>query len=183
MELKMVELISGGISLGIAIFTFIATRKFPSLPDGIPGPALFPCILSCMLGFFSIILICSGLLSRKSAGRMKTRQSCCGDLQAKQQQPPAGGPQNDKAILTAPLSKREGFINMGLVILGMFLFVLLVNKVGFILSGLALCAGLMVRLGVSPLKAVCISIGSVMLIFWLFAKLMLVPLPSGVLRL
>jgi hypothetical protein len=184
MVLKTAEIISGGISLGIAIFIFTTTRKFPSLPGGIPGPALFPYILSCMLGFFSVILICSGLFpSRELAGQTKTLERGCGDLQAKQPQPLESGSQDVGEVLAAPLSKWEGFINMVLVILGMIFFVLFVKEVGFILIALLLCVGLMLRLGVSPIKAVCISTGTVMVIFWLFAKLMLVPLPSGVIGL
>jgi putative tricarboxylic transport membrane protein len=165
MNLKLANVISGGLFLGFSVFIFTETMKFPSLPGGIPGPALFPYILSGGMAFFSILLICSGLFSSRSV--VEPSQSPEG---ISQDSPPAPS-----------LSRRQGLINMALVILGMVLFVVFVNRVGFILFGFILCTGLMWRLGVAPLKAICIGSVAVMVIFWLFAKLMMVPLPLGVL--
>lgn len=173
--MQFAEVISGIIALGLAILIFTTTRHFPALPGGMPGPALFPYIISGMLGLFSMMLIASGLLPSRGRG-------CLSEV-APPGLPAGDTPRNDGGRWETSLAKGGGCINLVLFILSMVLFVLLVEAVGFILTALILCVGLMWRLGVALAKAIWISAGTVMVIFWLFAKIMLVPLPFGVLRL
>lgn len=175
--MRLAEAFSGLISLAIALFIFITAMHFPSLPGGMPGPALFPCIISCVLGFFSIILICSGLFGVRL---FVNKQN---DRDVSQFGPQSEAFQEDGKSQVNSIAKRDGVINMTLIILAMIFFVLFVEKVGFILTGFIICAGLMWRMGVPLIKAILVSTGTVMLIFWLFVKLMLVPLPLGVISL
>ena len=51
------ELVIGGVAIGLAVFVFVLTLGFPQLPDGHPGPGLFPQLLAIMLAIMGIALI------------------------------------------------------------------------------------------------------------------------------
>jgi hypothetical protein len=67
------------------------------------------------------------------------------------------------------------------VIILIAVFIALANKLGFILSGAAILFILMMKLRVSLLKRSIVSVALVCFVFFIFSKVLRVPLPIGLL--
>ena len=127
------------------------TMQYPTLDGGYPGPSLFPRILGgLMVGF-------GGLVGLKG---LRT-----------------GDASQDVEWLL--LHKSTGFINAVFVLVGVTAYILLVEKLGFLLTGALLLFVVMWRLKVRPLKALIVAVVFTAVVHFLFAKIMRVPLPLG----
>jgi len=60
-------------------------------------------------------------------------------------------------------------------------YILLVEKLGFLITGALLLFVIMWRLNVSPVKALIVAVVFNTIVHFLFAKIMRVPLPMGIL--
>ena len=145
------DLISGGIFAALGIAIFVLTLQFPSLDASHPGPSLFPRILALLFIVFGGGVALQGWRS----GRVKTEAS-----------PAEEGPAPNK-------------FNPILVILLIAGFIALAPIVGFFIAGASLLVILMLRLGVSVLKSVIVSILLAAFIYTVFSKGLRVPLPIG----
>jgi putative tricarboxylic transport membrane protein len=147
------DYIGGGIFTALGVFIWAMTFQFPVLDDGHPGPSLFPRVLGTLFILFGIMVILSG---RRAAGKAE-----------------AESPAEDEAQLN--------YFNPLLVIILIGAFIAIAPKLGFILTGAALLFILMMRLRVSPLKSSIISVVLICFIFFVFSKILRVPLPLGLL--
>jgi putative tricarboxylic transport membrane protein len=77
------------------------------------------------------------------------------------------------------LHKSTGFINALFVLVGVTAYILFVETLGFLLMGALLLFVVMWRLKVPPLKALIVAVVFNTLVHFLFAKIMRVPLPLG----
>ena len=127
----------------------ITASSFPSQMDGSPGPALFPMVLS---GLFSI---CGAVLFIK----------------------------NFKTISASNLFVRNlslgGLINILIVIALIIFYGLAVETLGFLLCMEVVLLALMLMLKTTFVKALIVSICATIVIYLIFAKGLLVPLPVG----
>jgi putative tricarboxylic transport membrane protein len=127
-------------------------RTFPELPDGQPGPALFPGLVGGLLVLFGLVLVVRAVLARGE---------------------PAADPD---AGITAQGRLRA------LAVLGLVVgYVLLAETLGFAVTMGVLLFLLMWLLGARPLVAVLAAVAATGFIFVVFEELLLVPLPYGLL--
>ncbi len=73
MKISEAMLGGGGIILGVAAFG--EAQTFPKMPDGTPGPALFPQILGVLLAFAGAIIVVQSLRPRVEEGESYTRDA------------------------------------------------------------------------------------------------------------
>ena len=71
------------------------------------------------------------------------------------------------------------YFNPALVILLISGFIVFANKLGFLLTGFAVLFLLMMKLKVSLFKRSLVSIALVCFVYFMFAKVLRVPLPKG----
>lgn len=153
--MKFNDAISGVVLLLFAVATIAYTWTFPSLPGQDYGPELFPRIIGGGMVVCSILLIVSGIRHRKSAPL-----AVFGDW--------ARSP----ALVT----------NFVLVIAAALFYIFASDSLGFPLISTIILLVLFMRLGVRVLPSVLISIGVTFCIYQVFAGLLLVPLPLGLLE-
>jgi putative tricarboxylic transport membrane protein len=73
------------------------------------------------------------------------------------------------------------YFNPVLVIVLIIAFIFLAPKLGFLITGTAILVILMMKLQVSPLKSIICSVVLTCFVYLMFAKLLRVPLPIGLL--
>ncbi|MCI0527306.1 MAG: tripartite tricarboxylate transporter TctB family protein, partial [Nitrospira sp.] len=147
---------------------------FPELDDGYPGPALFPGILAGLFIVFGMVLLAQSIWvnllldrSRKHTGENpRFPLSQAGDT--------------DQPVQNK-LYSFKGILNVACVLAAILLYIFFVETLGFLITGFFLLALLMIKLGVPSWKSGMISLLSTVGIYMLFAKLLKVPLPWGLL--
>lgn len=156
--MKANDAVTGGIFLVIAIFTFIYAGTFTSLPGVKYGPDLFPRLVSIIMGFGGVVLIW-GSLRRPGPLSLFTLADW------------ARRPRNH-AIL-------------GAVIASIAFYILASERLGFLLTAFLMLAGLLaVTRGLSRLASSAIIAATVTVaIYLIFARMLRVPLPMGVIEL
>jgi putative tricarboxylic transport membrane protein len=129
------------------------TLKFPTLEGGQPGPALFPRILAGLMIIFGALVSIQGLRARDTSDKVAWRE----------------------------LYRNPGFINALFVLGAVVSYILFVEQVGFLITATLVTFVLMLRLRVRLLLALVVSIVFTNLVYLLFAKILLVPLATGLL--
>lgn len=155
--MKANDAISGGIFLAVAIFAFFYAGTFKSFPGVKYGPDLFPRLVAVLMGIGGLILIIGAL---RPAGRQPL-------LNIAQW---ARNPQSYRIIAA---------------VLGSIVFyIFLSDRLGFLLTGFIMLAGLLVATrGVSrTVSSLAISAGVIVILYLIFARLLRVPLPVGFLE-
>jgi len=142
-------------AIGLFLILFAAVvlwhvQSFPSLDNGYPGPALFPSVLAVLFIFCGIGLIIQGARQREKLLKFDTG--------------------------TLNLS---GLLNI-LFVLGMIVcYIFLAQYIGFLIFSFLVLLILMKWLKVKTLASILMSGGVTLIIYLLFAKVLLVPLPWG----
>lgn len=154
----------GTILWGSVIFFLI--RDFPRLDDGHPGPALFPGILAGLFIAFGAFLLIQSLRARK-----RLRTGLLAPSQDKDKDLPL------KGMSYSP----QGFSNAFCVIAVILFYIFFVGTLGFLITGFLLLTLLMIKLRVPIWKSGIISLLSTVGVYLLFAKILRVPLPWGLL--
>ncbi len=154
----------GTMLWGSVIFFLI--RDFPRLDDGHPGPALFPGILAGLFIAFGAFLLIQSLRTRK---HLRT-------------DPVAPSQDSDKNLLSMEASySPQGFVNALCVAAAILFYIFFVEILGFLITGFLLLTLLMIKLKVPIWKSSIISLLSTVGVYILFAKILRVPLPWGLL--
>jgi putative tricarboxylic transport membrane protein len=136
---------------GIAIA--VVASGFPGMPGQSFGPSLFPNVVAGGFGFCGLALIWGGLRRPSFPGMVQLGEWA-----------------------------RSGghILDVGLVIGGLTLVILLWDRVGFIPLATLFTAGLMARFrGGQVLTSCAGAFVAVLFIDWIFRRLLLVPLPLG----
>jgi len=141
------ELLAGVIFIALAVAVWVYAQGFPSLRGGHPGPALFPQVVSAFLGL-SGLLLCVVALRQ---GRLAHPNSGAG--------PTWGG--LARALLVVALAS---------------LYPLVQEQLGFIPTVSLLSFGVAFLLRAPLLPALLTSVVGTVLIYWLFTRLLGVPL-------
>jgi putative tricarboxylic transport membrane protein len=141
-----------GMALSVfACIIFIQIIHFPTLGNGYPGPALFPGVLSLLFLIAGICMIVRGIRNQE-----KCWQCDFGSI------------------------GKRGASNILLVLAEIVCYIFLADIVGFIILSTILLFILMKWLRVGTLLSAGMAFFISMLIYGLFAKLLLVPLPYGI---
>jgi putative tricarboxylic transport membrane protein len=144
------DLVTGLVATGFGIAVVVHVSGFPRLPDGAPGPALFPGILGALFVLFGSVLVLRGIRQRRAP-----------------------------TVQAAPPGQR-GRWAPALAVVGAVVFYLLLSEVlGFSLTMALLLFGLSWLLGARPLVAGVSAVITTAVLYALFQQLLLVPLPTG----
>ncbi len=144
----------GLILIAFAIAEIAYTRTFPRLHGQDYGPDLFPIMIGAGLMLFGAVLTVRGWAKRAT-------------------QP--------VVVVGDWAQNRDNVINVVILLGSIGFYIIFSNWLGFIPSALLIQSVLLLRLGSSLVTSVIIAVISTMVIHTLFAKLLLVPLPWGLL--
>jgi putative tricarboxylic transport membrane protein len=142
---------AGFVTAGALIIA--GTLNYPTLEAGHPGPSLFPRILGGLMAVFGGLVSAQGLRNRDTT----------------------------EDVEWLLLYKNTAFINAMFVLVGVTAYILFVENLGFLVMGALLLFVVMWRLKVPPLKALIVAVVFNTIVHFLFAKIMRVPLPLGIL--
>jgi putative tricarboxylic transport membrane protein len=143
----------GLVGFLFGVFIFCMTLDFPSLEGGHPGPALFPRILSILFAICGLVLIIQ-------------------DVKADGSKP------NKKPFFPGWAPAWNAIAVIAVVVV----YILLVEILGFILTCFILFSLLMKKLGVRIVPSVVLSLIVTMGVYLLFHKMLMVPLPWGLIH-
>ena len=151
------DYIGGGLFSCLGILIWVLTYHFPVLVEAgkrHPGPSLFPRILATLFILFGLMVILNGW----RASRSKT-------------------PPPEEGVVGLKLN----YFNPILVVILIAAFILLAPKLGFIITGTVILAILMMKLQVRPIKGLITSVVVTCFVYFMFATMLRVPLPRGIL--
>jgi putative tricarboxylic transport membrane protein len=129
------------------------TIGYPTLDGAHPGPSLFPRLLGGLMILFGGALGWRGL----RAGDVSERVAWLGLLES------------------------AAFVNALFVLGGVLFYIVLVERLGFLLTAATVLAAVMWRLEVPRIRALVVAVLLAIAVHLLFAKLLRVPLPTGLL--
>lgn len=154
--MRINDAIIGAVLVIFAAAEIAYARTFPSLHGQAYGPDLFPSLIGCGLILCGSILIFRGLaLKRAQASTAKWI---------------------DYSSMAESTTAK---VNAALILFFLLLYILLSDIIGFIPLSMITLVVLLYRLGTPILSSVLIAIATTAVIQLLFAKVLLVPLPSG----
>ncbi len=140
----------GLFQIVFGIAVFLYARTFPDLENGMPGPSLFPAVLAVLFIFTGIILVVQGVRSGERVLKLDTSEL-----------------------------SRSGIVNILLVLAIILFYILLSDLLGFQIISFVILVFLMKLLNVSTRWSLIMAGGVTFIIYILFAKMLLVPLPWG----
>ena len=158
--MKFNDAIWGAVLMLFGAALFVHVRGFPSIPGQQVGPSALPGALAIGLVICGAILFVSGLRARARAVEGVARWV-------------------EMPAWFAAAPQLRGFATLVGVNL---LYLLAVDKLGFVLTGVIYLWALMAVLRVRPVRALLIAVVMTLLIHYAFYKLLRVPLPWGVLQ-
>lgn len=139
--------------LALGVFVWLHAAGFPKVPGTAYGPAFFPQVLAAGLGVTAVLLIWRGARQATINGRLSD---------------------------FAPWVREPGrWFGLLLMLSSLVIYAWLDDILGFHLTGFLITAIFMAYLGVRLWQALLYSLLTVIAIWLLFARLLLVPLPGG----
>jgi len=147
------DAIIGLVLIAVAAVTVWLTRDFPAMPGQNYGPALFPTIIASGLGLGGLILVFTGLRSGAPALRL------------------ADWTRDPRAVT-----------NVVAVPVALLLYILISETLGFLLTAIILTFALLVLFRRRPASSLVIALAAALVIQQAFTRLLLVPLPRGLLE-
>lgn len=148
------DAIIGAVLIIFALAEMEHTLSFPTLQGQKYGPDLFPILIGCGLFICGLVLVARGVKAWKTTPAFT-----------------AGEWFGDGRLM----------LNLFLLIAGVIIYIYFSEAIGFIPLSLVIMTVLMVRLGARPLPGIVISFVMTFAIHAMFAKVLLVPLPWGIL--
>ncbi len=151
--MKVSDTVVGAGFVAAGALIVAGTISYPTLEAGYPGPSLFPRILGTLMAVFGALVSVKGFRIQDATEDLDWRH----------------------------LHRNPAFINALFVLVGVVAYILFVDWLGFLVMGALLLFGIMWRLKVPPVKALVVAVAFNVLVHFLFAKIMRVPLPMGIL--
>ncbi len=151
--MKISDTVVGAGFVAAGALIFVGTLNYPTLEAGHPGPSLFPRILGGLMAVFGGLVSLQGLRARDVTDE----------------------------VAWLRLHRNPSFINAMVVLAGVLAYIFLVEHLGFLIMGALVIFTLMWRLQVRPMKAAVVAIVFNTIVHFLFAKVLRVPLPLGIL--
>lgn len=152
--MRFSDAIFGIVLIVFALAEIAYTQTFPRLHGQDYGPDLFPMIVGLGLIVCGVILILKGV-----AHRATVPVATVGDW----------------------AQDRGNILNVVLLLGSIAFYILFSDWLGFIPTSLLILTTLLVRLGSSWLTSIVVAVATTLIIHSLFAKVLLVPLPWGIL--
>ena len=150
------DAIIGLVLIVFALVAGYATRDFPQIPGQSYGAALFPRLLCVGFAVCGLLLIASGMRQRATAGAWLDLDDWARSF--------------------------SGPLTLAITIGGMVFYTLVSESLGFIPTAFLMTASLLLRLRGRWISSLAIAAMVTMVIHQIFYKLLLVPLPWGVLE-
>ena len=151
--MKTADLIGGGSGIALGSYILYEGSKMPADLIMKIGPSYFPNVLAVGLIFFSLILIVYALLGR-SKGESEAISL------------------KDKGVQRALVS-----------LVAIVAYAVLLNPLGYPIVTVLLVSGVMILLGKRrPIQIVCVSLATTFVVWLLFAKLLMLSMPMGILE-
>ena len=157
--MKLDDAVWGVLLAGLGGALLVHVQGFPTIPGQHVGAGLFPGLVGAGLTGCGLILLARALAAR---ARLASR-----------------GGWIRLPDWTGSARHTAGF---GVVIGVNLLYLLAVDRLGFVLTGIVYLAALMLVLRVRPLRAVVLAVVLTLAIHFCFYKLLRVPLPWGLLQ-
>ncbi len=162
-----------------AIAEIAYTQTFPSLHGQRYGPDLFPRLIGVALIASGLLLIIRGIASKRRA----SVEPHAVELHAIDGNSADTHSSGDHWLEAGPWLKQSHLkLNLLLVLLALIGYILFSNFLGFIISSMLILTVLLYRFGSSILLSVLIATATTAVLHFTFAKLLLVPLPAGLLQ-
>jgi len=152
--MKINDAIFGAVLLLLGVVILVHVQSFPKIPGQQVGPALFPGLIALGLAACGALMIVSGVRKRTTEPWYETADW---------------------------MRSGRHVIAFVAIVGGVALYVLLSNALGFLIVAPILLWVWFVALGVRPIAALVIAMGTTFVIWYAFYKLLRVPLPWGVL--
>lgn len=155
--MKFNDAVSGVFFILFALLLFYLTRDYPGLYGQAYGPDLFPRLIAALMGLSGVVLVFKGARQWSSI----------------------------PVVAMADWMRSPRHVGNFLAVLSaLILYILLSDRLGFIITGSAVLAGLMIWLRGPAywLSSILISLLTVVVIQFFFGQLLRVPLPWGLLE-
>lgn len=146
------DAVFGFAAIALAAYIFFAARGFPASAGIAYGPGFFPMLLAIALGGCGGILLVRGFRTL-----------------------PAGG----WARISPQVRHPRTWVGFAMVLASLVGYSVLDDILGFHLTAILLTAGFMVFLGVRLRLAIFIAVLTSIVVYVIFARILLVPLPPG----
>jgi len=157
--MKLNDAVWGALLIFFSVAILVHVQSFPTIPGQKVGPALFPGVLAVCLAVCAVLLMVKGLASR------------------------ARGGERARWLELDGWTRSRRHVRAFAAVVGVNVFyILLVGKLGFILTGTAYLALLFIVFGVKKRLVVPLALGLTLGIHYAFYTLLRVPLPWGVLE-
>ena len=157
--MKVNDAVWGALFLLLSIVILLHVQSFPTIPGQKVGPALFPGVIAAGLGVCALLLIARGIVARSKGGE-SAPWLVAGDW----------------------IRSRRHLLAFALVIGVNIFYILLVDRLGFILTGTIYLAVLFAVFGVRTRNNLPLALVTTLVIHYAFYKLLRVPLPWGPLQ-
>lgn len=156
--MKLNDAVWGGLLLLLSALIFFTIRTFPTIPGQSIGPALFPGVIATGLAICAVLLIRKGVAARRN------------------------GADGVRWVAFQPwLALPRKVLAFALVIGVNVFYILAVDALGFILTGVIYLGVLFAAFGVRARLNLPLAIIITLVIHYAFYKLLKVPLPWGLL--
>jgi len=156
---KVNDAVWGALLLLLSAALLVHVQSFPKIPGQQVGPALFPGIVAVALGVCAVLLVLKGFAARR-----------------------AGGERADW-IDFEDWTRHRRYVVAFLATIGVNVFyIFAVDRLGFLITGTAYLAVLLVVYGVARKWILPIAVIVTLVIHYAFYKLLKVPLPWGPLQ-
>jgi putative tricarboxylic transport membrane protein len=152
--MKINDAIFGAVLLLLGVVILVHVQSFPKIPGQQVGPALFPGLIALGLAACGALLIVSGVRKRTTEPWYETADW---------------------------MRSGRHVIAFVAIVGGVALYVLLSSALGFLIVAPIMLWVWFIALGVRPIAAIVIAMGTTFVIWYAFYKLLRVPLPWGVL--
>ncbi len=144
--------IIGGVLAAFSLTVIAMARQVEGVPGTVFGPDIFPTIIGVVMLAISVRIFIQGVRSAEH------------------------GPLVD---LSAWSGQTRGIICAIWIIAGIVLGIALFEPIGFPVFGMVLALPLMLMLGARPVWATVVTLAAVMFAYFVFSRLLYVPLPVG----
>jgi putative tricarboxylic transport membrane protein len=158
--MKLNDALWGAVLMLFSVALLVHVQSFPKIPGQQVGPSALPGALAVGLFVCGAILLWRGLRERARAG--------------------AGA----AAWIERPewFGARRQVVAFAVLVGVNLVYLLVVDRLGFVITGIVYLTALMAVLRVPPLRALVIAVVMTLAIHYCFYKLLRVPLPWGVLQ-
>jgi putative tricarboxylic transport membrane protein len=157
--MKLNDAVWGALLILFGTAVLMHVQSFPAIPGQKVGPALFPGLLAVGLGVCGVLLILQGLAARAQRGERAAWAALDGWTH----------------------SRRHVVAFLAVVGVNVF-YILLVDALGFLITGVIYLSVLFTVFGVRARNVLPLAIALTFGIHYAFYKLLKVPLPWGVLK-